>query len=597
MKRVAILVGLVILLAPSFASAGFDQTKVIEDDAFTNTSSMSAVKIQQFLDDRKSVLAKFVEGGRSAAGIISDATQGNGINPQVLLATLQKEQSLLTTGTSYDTAADPDGKLRKAMGYGCPDSGGCDPRYAGFTNQVDGAAFQFRFNFDGSTTKRFTDYQVGQTMTFDGVAVYLSNRATAALYRYTPHISGNRSFYNSYFTYFLEYASHWAAQNSYPTLAPGDSYKFSLKFENTGNKSWERGVVKLGTDRPRDRVSRFFLENRLNSEETMWSSDKRVALKEQSVPAGGIGSFEFYMTVPPTLESGLYREYFRPVAEGLQWLDDDQTYWDITVVQHKAAWAGQNFGTKQVEPGESFQLEVKLRNTGSTSWRRDGQTPVRLGTSRTKDRVPAFNREDTANRNPSGWVNPNRIQLVESTVAPGEIGTFIFWYTVPSSLAPGLYREYFQPVHENVRWLDDLGIYFDITVGTQKAAWDSQSGYVTAKQNESAQFTVRFRNTGSTTWQKNGATPMRLGTRRAQDRIPAYIREDVPGRSPSGWTNPNRITMVEESVAPGGIGTFAFWYTIPGDKAAGTQREYFGLVQDNYAWLPDLGVYWDITVL
>ncbi len=557
---------------------------------------MSAVKIQQFLDDRRSVLATYTEGGRSAAGIIYDAAQANGINPQVLLATLQKEQSLLTTGTSYNTSTDSDGKLRKAMGYACPDSSGCDSRYAGFTNQVDGAAFQLRFNFDGSTTRRFTDYQLGQTMTFDGVAVYLANRATASLYRYTPHISGNRSFYNVFFTYFLDYSSHWAGQNSFPTLAPGDSYKFNVKFDNIGNKTWERGTVKLGTDRPRDRVSRFFRENRLNGDETMWSSANRIALKEQSVGVGGTGSFDFYLTVPETLAAGTYREYFRPLAEGAQWLDDDQVYWDVTVANHEAAWAGQNFGSKQVEPGESIQLEVKLRNSGQTTWRRDGQTPVRLGTSRAKDRLPAFIREDTSGGNPSGWTNPNRIGMVESTVAPGEIGTFRFWYTVPTSVKPGSYREYFQPVHENVRWMNDLGIYFDINVSSQKAAWAGQSGNPTLQKNESAKFTVNFRNTGTTTWQKNGATPMRLGTLRAQDRVPAFIRDDVPGRNTSGWLKENRVEMVQDTVAPGETGTFNFWYTVPSDKAAGTYKEYFGLVQDNYVWLPDLGVFWEITV-
>ncbi len=593
-----LLAGLTVLLAPSGVLAAFDANKVIDDDAFTNTSSMSASKIQQFLDDRRSVLAGFVEGGRSAAGIIYDAAQKNGINPQVLLATLQKEQSLLTTGTSYNTSTDPSSKLRTAMGYACPDSGGCDARYAGFTNQVDGAAFQFRFNFDGSTTKKFTDYQVNQTMTFDGTAVIINNRATAALYRYTPHISGNRSFYNIFFTYFLDYSSHWASQNSFPTLAPGDSYKFSFGFENVGNKAWERGTVKLGTDYPKDRVPRFLLENRTgNGEDTMWTTANRIGLTQGTVAPGKIGTFDLYKTVPNTLAPGTYREYFRPVVDGVQWLDDDQVYSDVTVAHHQAAWAGQNFGSQAVEPGQSIQLELKLRNTGKTTWRRDGQTPVRLGTSRTKDRSPAFIREDLTGNNPSGWATANRISLVESTVAPDEIGTFRFWYTIPKTVKPGTYKEYFQPIHENVRWMDDLGMYFELVVGPQKATLVSQSGYPTLSKGESAQFTVKFLNSGTTTWRKNGDTPIRLATLQPTDRSPKFIREDVQGRNSSGWVKENRVAMVEDEVKPGEIGSFSFWYTVPSDKAAGTYREHFGLVQEEYGPVTgNLGLYWDITV-
>lgn len=589
---------LVVALLPTSVSAAFDQNKVIEDDAFINAGAMSASKIQQFLEDRKSVLAPFTEGGRSAATIIYDAAQKYGINPQVLLATLQKEQSLLTTPQSYNTSTDPDKKLKYAMGYACPDSGGCDPRHAGFTNQVDGAAFQFRFNFDGSITKKFTDYQVNQVMTFDGTAVVLNNRATASLYRYTPHISGNKSFYNTFFTYFLEYSSRWASQNAFPVLAPGDSYKFHVTFENIGNKTWDNRTVKLGTDQPKDRISRFLLENRTgNGEDTMWTTANRIGLKESSVAIGSFGTFNFYMTVPHDLAPGTYKEYFRPVVEGVQWMDDDKVYWDVIVAHHKAEWAGQNFGSKTVEPGQSFQMEVKLRNSGQTTWKRDGQTPVRLGTSRQKDRLSAFVREDLVGNNPSGWATANRVSLVQSEVKPGEEGTFRFWYTVPTSAKPGTYREYFQPVHENIRWMEDLGIYFDIVVGPQQASFVSQSAYpAPLVKNESAQFTVKFMNTGTTTWRKDGATPMRLATLRTKDRIPGFIRDDVPGRNPSGWVKDNRVEMVESEVKPGETGTFRFWYTVPGDKAAGTYREYFGLVQENYGFLPDPGLYWDVTV-
>ncbi len=589
------ILGLVLVAVPFQVRAGYDPNRIIDEEVFTNSNAMSDTKIQSFLTEKNSVLAGYSEGGRSAATIIGNAARVNGVNPQVLLSTLQKEQSLITL-TTYDTTGDPSGKLRRAMGYACPDAGSCDARYAGFANQVEGAAFQFRYNFDGSATKRFTDYQVGQTMTFDGTAVYLSNRATAALYRYTPHISGNRSFYNTYFGYFLEYSSKWGSQNAYPTLAPGDSYHFQLGFENTGNKNWERGTVKLGTDQPKDRLSAFSLENRLNNDETMWSSNNRIALRQQTVPVGSSGTFDFYMTAPNTMAPGVYREYFRPLAEGIQWMDDERIFWDVTVANHQAKLASQNVTTRQVEPGESFQLEVKLENTGKTIWRRDYDTAVRLGTSGPHDRVSPFIREDQATKEPSGWANENRVQLIEPTVAPGETGTFRFWYTVPTNMKPGTYKEMFQPVHEKVRWMDDLGISFDIVVGPQKAAYLSQSNYPTLSRGQSAQFSVSFQNTGTTAWYKGGNAPMQLGTLRTQDRLPGFERLDAVTNNPSGWAKENRVSLVQDAVRPGETGTFTFWYTVPGDKAPGTYREYFGLVQDTIGWLPDNGLFWDITV-
>lgn len=609
MRKLSFVLGITLalgaLLLPSSTLAAFDQGRVIDDDVFINKGSMSGVAIQNFLAEEGSVLAGYSENGRSAASIIYDAAQANRINPQVLLATLQKEQSLLSL-RNYNTSTDPEGRLRKAMGYACPDSGGCDSKYAGFTNQVDGAAFQLRYNYDCSQVgescpknKLFTassGYRVGDTMTFDGTAVTLYNRATASLYRYTPHISGNRSFYNSFFTYYIQYAAFFSSQNGYPTLAPGDSYKFSAQFQNTGNRSWSRNVIKLGTNNPKDRISPFLRENWLNGDDTMWMADNRVALKESTVPIGGLGTFDFYMTVPPNMRPGTYREAFRPVAESIAWLDDSGLYWDVNVVNHQAAWAGQNFGSQRVEPGQSIMMEVSLRNTGQTTWKRDSRYPVQLGTSRKADRMPIFIREDRNGYNPSGWLRENRIQMQEAVVAPGEVGTFRFWYTVPTSVKPGTYREYFNPVHDGVAWFSDLGIYFDIIVDTQKASWSTQSNHVTLAKGESAQFTVQFRNDGTTTWNKNGDTPMRLGTLRKTDRVPGFIRDDVVTHNTSGWLKENRVQMVEDSVAPGQLGTFTFWYTVPGDKAPGTYREFFGLVQDNYAWLPDPGVYWDITV-
>lgn len=154
--------------------------------------------------------------GESAAHIIWQAAQDYNINPQVLIVLLQKEQSLITdtwpNSRQYQTAT----------GFGCPDTAPCDAQYYGLKNQVRQAANLFRTvlnggwsNYPAYTTKYI---QYNPNAACGGSNVYIENRATSALYRYTPYqpnahamsggsssaypqcgAFGNRNFY-SYFT-------------------------------------------------------------------------------------------------------------------------------------------------------------------------------------------------------------------------------------------------------------------------------------------------------------------------------------------------------------------------------------------------------------
>jgi len=187
---------------------------------------MSQSQIQSFLVDKNSSLATYKDQGvndsqpQLASTIIYNAAQAWGINPQVLLATMQKEQSLVTkqNPTSID--------YRSAMGYGCPDGADCNASYYGFANQVNIAAYQFRYNYealkgnssftdgdgdphpvgkfacaqaDGNHTPPFYDNALlpGNTVTFSrntaisgtvDTTVTLANEATASLLCYTPHV-------------------------------------------------------------------------------------------------------------------------------------------------------------------------------------------------------------------------------------------------------------------------------------------------------------------------------------------------------------------------------------------------------------------------
>lgn len=478
---VGMLVGLSVLFAAAPASAAtFNSSNLIEDIEFTNVDSMTVDEVQRFLADRGSFLANFSENGRTAARIIVDAAHGVGdgsgtingiaitsstgtVSPAVILVTLQKEQSLLTMTNQNDSA------LRTAMGYGCPDSGGCNPNYAGFTKQVENGAWQLRYNYERAQGRGFSDYQVGQSACFSNPSggtdcVTYGNRATASLYRYTPHVyNGNYNFWNMFYnTYSFElpaYRGLVVSQTSYPTIIAGAGTQFIVQVKNTGRLSWSKGVVRLGTDKPYDRISPFLRESGTDAA-SGWLSPDRIAMQEASVAPGETATFSFWERADSGMPSGTYRENFRIVADGVRWFDTD-VWWNVTVVSipdsYKAQYVTQN-AYPTLAPGQSYQFEVQFKNTGLNTWQRN---KLNLATDRVRDREPGF---DRIGGTPTGWISENRVQLVEESVAPGQTGTFRFWYTVPMGKSAGTYREYFRTVADGIRWLEDYGVYWDVTV-------------------------------------------------------------------------------------------------------------------------------------
>lgn len=197
---------------------GWDPGNIITDGVFANKNSMSANDIQAFLNskvptcdtwgDQQSELGggtrkqwaeargyhppftclkTYTQDGKSAAQIIYETAHNFGINPQVLLVLLQKEQALITDSWPLSV------QYRTATGYGCPDTAGCDTNYFGFTNQVQWAARMFRAILNDSPNW-YTPYELGNNFirystesSCGGSNVYIQNRATQALYNYTPY--------------------------------------------------------------------------------------------------------------------------------------------------------------------------------------------------------------------------------------------------------------------------------------------------------------------------------------------------------------------------------------------------------------------------
>ena len=127
-----------------------------------------------------------IGSGQTAAEIIYQAAQDYQINPQVLIVLLEKEQGLITDTYPHS------GQYRSATGYGCPDTAACDTKYYGFKNQVRNAAALFRHVLDNGYAP-YPEQTSGVYIRFSPDAscgsseVFIENRATSALYRYTPY--------------------------------------------------------------------------------------------------------------------------------------------------------------------------------------------------------------------------------------------------------------------------------------------------------------------------------------------------------------------------------------------------------------------------
>lgn len=200
----------------------FKPGNIISDAVMSNYNSMSVAEIQAFLTSKnsckntsasqyQSLKAQYpnldwhfenghfvclseelfgdgtvIGEGQTAAEIIYQAAQDYRINPQVLIVLLEKEQSLITD--TYPNTR----QYRSATGYGCPDTAACDTKYYGFKNQVRNAAALFRNVLDNGYSV-YPEQKAGVYIGYNPNSacgrseVYIENRATAALYRYTPY--------------------------------------------------------------------------------------------------------------------------------------------------------------------------------------------------------------------------------------------------------------------------------------------------------------------------------------------------------------------------------------------------------------------------
>lgn len=211
MKKVISSICLIITLVPNLAWAyAFDKNNIISDSDLTDFTAMTLARIQEFLTSKGGTLGQYsvnVSGAlKSAALIIYEIAVNYRLNPKFILTTLQKEQSLVIDASPSSDQYD------WAVGYGVCD--GCsksDPAlqiYKGFYNQLSYMGQRLRGDYYLGGLEKYgytiSGWGPGIAKIVDGETVIPANNATAVLYTYTPHLSGNLSFWNIWSNWFLK---------------------------------------------------------------------------------------------------------------------------------------------------------------------------------------------------------------------------------------------------------------------------------------------------------------------------------------------------------------------------------------------------------
>jgi hypothetical protein len=240
-------------------------------------------------------------------------------------------------------------------------------------------------------------------------------------------------------------------------LSRGQRVYLGIKAKNVGTETWSNtgaNPVRVGTSRPIQRNSQF-------CDDTWINCARPASLQESEVNVGETGTFEFWYKVPVT--GGRFDEYFTLLAEGNMWMNDPGLH--FRTYSEPAVWSYQPVdqyaytddgkttpaNLSLLQPGQRVFIGVSARNTGNVTWTNSGANPVRIGTSNARGRQSGF-------CDPT-WINCSRpVSLSEVSVAPGETGTFEFWYKAPSRL--GEYREYFTPLIEGIEWMNETGLNF-----------------------------------------------------------------------------------------------------------------------------------------
>jgi hypothetical protein len=351
-----------------------------------------------------------------------------------------------------------------------------------------------------------------------------------------------------------------------PSMAPGVRRRVRVAMKNTGDTTWDRaGGYKLGAVGDTGGDAHLFLRGAGGDAVRVWLPEGvRVAPGETYV-------FEFELVAPN--ERRIFTPCFRMVREGVRWFGNSAC--DTVFVgpeRDDAVIVGAIDLPPNMRPGERRTVRVALRNTGTTSWTREGLYKLGAVHDATGD-AHAFL------RNAGG--DSVRVWLAEGeTIDPGQTEVFRFDVVAPSEQRS--YRPCFRMVREGVRWFGrpscDEVVVGEVVERDEAALVTAIDFPTTMHPGERRMVSATFRNTGTTSW-----------TRAARYKLGAV--GDAGGHAHAFLVgtggDPSRVWLDEdESIAPQQIKRFRFEVVAPTD--AGLYRPCFRMVREGVRWFGPL---------
>lgn len=284
------------------------------------------------------------------------------------------------------------------------------------------------------------------------------------------------------------YHSAWVDQSDYPVLAPGATTDVTLHFRNTGSAPWVKGTVGeqanlgvWGDGTPfvystaqafyqaisGDRASGLSFdagavvrvgatsERAWTLVATEWPTFDRPAMQSEDViQPGAIGTFTFKVRAP--LTPGVYPLWLRPVIDGTVWMEDQGVFLLVTShADYHSMWVSQSAYPTLHVGSVSPPLSVSFRNTGTSPWV--------LGVIGQQTNLGIVGDASAWADFAASWPIADRVAgQTEPIVRPGETATFNFRVHAPTR--PGTYVLRLRPVVDGTMWLEDSGVYLQITV-------------------------------------------------------------------------------------------------------------------------------------
>jgi hypothetical protein len=182
------------------APATYDKNAILCDRDFDFSNSLDESEIQAIFVSRNSFFKNYVDPTTTqrASWVIADRARYYQISSRVLLAKMQAESSSvwayrdMNAHIHNDAGIDMGARADWVLFYGWSDTT-IFPQYKGFYKQVDNAAKSLSEWFANPESMGWV---VGEPHPVSDGTVTPTNKATAALYIYTPWISSNKLLYD-----------------------------------------------------------------------------------------------------------------------------------------------------------------------------------------------------------------------------------------------------------------------------------------------------------------------------------------------------------------------------------------------------------------